>query len=106
MISPYLYDDFWPFFLLIFSLLETADFLCYLSLQVMAILCCVAKNSLRGTIALLMLPASCCWCPSCCWCSCCYPNTCSCWFLTVDGVSVVADITEDDLPEFETIVDT
>jgi hypothetical protein len=57
MISPYLYDDFWPFFLLIFSPLETADFLCYLSLQVMAILCCVAKNSLRGTIALLMLPA-------------------------------------------------
>ena len=27
MISPYLYDDFWPFFLLIFSPLETADFL-------------------------------------------------------------------------------
>jgi hypothetical protein len=34
----------------IFSLLETADFFdFYLSLQVTAILCCVAKNSLRGT---------------------------------------------------------
>ncbi len=49
MISPYLYDI-WPFLWLIFSPLETADFfLCYLGFQVMAILCCVAKNSLRGT---------------------------------------------------------
>ncbi len=32
-----------------FLLLKLRIFWCYLSLQVMAILCCVAKNSLRGT---------------------------------------------------------
>jgi hypothetical protein len=47
MISPKLLD-FSPFFLLIFSPLGTADFF-YLSFQVMAILCWVAKNSLCGT---------------------------------------------------------
>ncbi len=52
MISPYLYDI-WPFLLLIFSPLETADFFMLLRLQVMAILCCVAKNSLRGTLPVL-----------------------------------------------------
>ncbi len=53
MISPKLLD-FSRFFLLIFSPLGTADFCCYLSFQVMAILCCVAKNSLRGTTALFL----------------------------------------------------
>jgi hypothetical protein len=49
MISPKLLDIS-PFFLLIFSPLGTADFWCYLSFKVIAILCCVAKNSLRGTL--------------------------------------------------------
>jgi hypothetical protein len=52
MISPKLLDIS-PFFLLIFSPLGTADFWYYLSFQVMAILCCVAKNSLCGTLPLL-----------------------------------------------------
>jgi hypothetical protein len=52
MISPKLLD-LSPFLLLIFSPLGTADFL-LLSFQVMAILCCVAKNSLRGTTALFL----------------------------------------------------
>ncbi len=48
MISPKLHDIS-PFFLLTFSFLRTADFLYYLGFQVMAILCCGSKNSLRGT---------------------------------------------------------
>jgi hypothetical protein len=43
MISPNF--DICPIFLLAFSLLETADLLNYSSLQVMAILCCVAKKA-------------------------------------------------------------
>ena len=48
MISPYLHD-FWPVFLLIFSPLETADFFILFMPSGEAILCCVAKNSLRST---------------------------------------------------------
>jgi len=48
MISPKLLDIS-PFFLLIFSPLGTVDFLVLLELSGDAILCCVAKNSLRGT---------------------------------------------------------
>jgi hypothetical protein len=44
MISPNLLDI-CPVFLLVFSPLETADLLYYSSLQVMAILCCVAKKA-------------------------------------------------------------
>ncbi len=36
-------------------LLELRIFWCYLSFQVMAILCCVAKNSLRGTGGIFMV---------------------------------------------------
>ncbi len=42
-----------PFYCWYFLLLKLQIFLCYLSFQVMAILCCVAKNSLRGTTAYL-----------------------------------------------------
>jgi hypothetical protein len=38
-----------PFYCWYFLLLKLQIFLCYLGFQVMAILCCVAKNSLRGT---------------------------------------------------------
>ncbi len=48
MISPKLLDIS-PFFLLIFLLFEQWIFLYYLGFQVMAIHCCAAKNSLRGT---------------------------------------------------------
>jgi hypothetical protein len=48
MISPKLFD-FSPFFFLISSPLGLRIFWCYLSFQVTAILCYVAKNSLRGT---------------------------------------------------------
>jgi hypothetical protein len=49
MIYPKLHDIS-PFFLLIFSLPEQRIFLYYLGFQVMAILCCAAKNSFRGTL--------------------------------------------------------
>ena len=38
-----------------FLLLKQRIFLCYLCFQVMAILCCVAKNSLRGTMCMLII---------------------------------------------------
>ncbi len=38
-----------PFYCWYFLLLKLRIFLCYLGFQVMAILCCVAKNSPRGT---------------------------------------------------------
>jgi hypothetical protein len=41
-----------PFYCWYFLLLKLRIFLCYPSLQVMAILCCVAKNSLHGTVIL------------------------------------------------------
>ncbi len=44
-----------PFSCWYFLLLKLRIFWCYLSLQIMAILCCVAKNSLRGTVRILTL---------------------------------------------------
>jgi hypothetical protein len=55
-ISPKLFD-FSPFFFLISSPLGTRIFWCYLSFQVMAILCCVAKNSLCGTLTNSEIPS-------------------------------------------------
>jgi hypothetical protein len=47
MISPNLLDIY-PIFLLVFSLLETADFLMLFQPLVMAILCCVAKKAVSA----------------------------------------------------------